>query len=258
MTTWDLRGTSHQVSIVEAALAKCDFPWKVLTTPAPIEVEWADLSVFETRVIREHVYDPLAHALVGEVPDHGYDIAHDHQGEWDPMVREIDGRMRILGLAWYSGKVSLDLYLEDDLLLAQEVFLSEAAHMIDFFWMDDLMRTFLWNQAHRDLPIAQIPENADVQDGEILDPDHPEHGWFDVGGYYGWVGEWWMGAFVMAFAPSVPVTIVFDHPLDTQHAIAIRTHVQQKLLEEGGPTLPPGTTPPRDGCLPKFFRSWLR
>lgn len=250
---FDLQGTAHQVSIVQAALDRCDFPWNRVEDRV-IPVEWADLSVYEERVVYEMTEDH----------GHPYEITHDHDGEWDPMIRMVGGRERILGLAWYSGKVSLDLSLENNVDLAYEVFLSELAHMIDFFWMDDRIRVVVWNQAHREHPEAQLPPDANIEDATVLDPDHPEHGWFDVGGYYGWVGEWWMGAFVLGWSTGVPVTITFDHPLTTDKAMAIRFVIAQKFIEdaplEPSPPLEPEIPeiPTGEGCVPRWLQGLVR
>lgn len=245
---WDLQGTYEQKDLVAAALDKCDFPWEHLNV-ATIPVEWADLSAYGAAQEAEHALHTRAS---GEV-----DHTHDHTGLFDPMVREVDGRSRVLGLAWYSGKVSLDLELVNNPLLAQEVFLSEAAHMTDFFWMDDPLRVAVWNAAHPDE--HDLPLDANVEDA--VDLGHG-HSWFDVGGYYTWLGEWYMGAFVLGFSEGIPVTIEFDHPLTQEAATEVRHAFMLKILEDNPvtPTIPP--PPPveeeREGCLPRFFRSWIQ
>lgn len=228
---WDLQGTDFQVNIVESALKKCDFPWELLDVDV-IPVEWKDLSV----------YGVLARdALKTRATQHD-----PHSGqEADPLIREIDGRTRVLGLAWYSGKVSLDLSLQTNPVLAEEVFLSEAAHMTDFFWMDNGLRVAVWNAAHPDH--EDLPFDATVE--SAVDLGHG-HGWFDIGGYYTWLGEWYMGAFVLAFSHDVPVTIEFDHPLTEESVTEVRNAFTRKILEDDflRPT-PSKPVPATQGCL---------
>jgi hypothetical protein len=247
---WDLQGTEEQNWIIEGALMLCDFPWEELNRDT-IPVEWADLSIYGAAQTAEHALAMRA----GTIEE------HDHSGAYDPMVREVDGRMRVLGLAWYNGKVSIDLSLESDPLLAQEVFLSEAAHMTDFFYMDDPLRVAVYNAAHPD--DHDLPLDTNIEDATDLGHGH---GWFDVGGYYTWLGEWYMGAFVLGFSHQFPVTIEFEHPLTQDAAEEVRHAFMLKFLEDH-PVVPTDPTPPTDppqGCLPKFLarvnrfiQSWI-
>lgn len=253
---WLFQGSPSQNGIVMDALDHCDFPWELLSAHE-IPVEWADLSVYGAQLEAERALRARASSNVfddGHVWDSELD--HHHSGDFDPMVREVDGRSRVLGLAWYSGKVSLDTSLVANPLLAEEVFLSEAAHMTDFFWMDDPLRVAVWNAAHPD--IEDLPLDANVEDA--VDLGHG-HGWFDVSGYYTWLGEWYMGAFVKGFSEGIPVTIEFDHPLTEEAALEVRHAFMLKILEDNPvPPSEPVPVPPieKEGCLPRFFRSWLR
>ncbi len=182
---WDLRGNERQNAIVLEALDACDYPFEWLKVglvakkgKETIPVEWADLSRWAEV--------SAAQAAEG----HGSDHAHKGK-DYDT----IEARGRVLGLAWYSGKVTLDVSLEWDPPLAKEVKLSEGAHMIDFFVMDDEQRNRLYRLFHGD-----------------NDSEHG-HGWFDVGTYREWVGEAFMGGFIQMFAPTIPVTIGFAHGL---------------------------------------------
>lgn len=190
---WDLRGTENQNRIIQEALDRTTFPFDVLLPGLQasvgrsyIPVEWEDLSR----------YNRVADA-------EGHEHVHINGDTGHPIFREIEGRQRVLGLAWYSGKVSMDTSLEFDDELAFEVFLSEGAHMIDFFWMTQEHREAIWNALHVDAEDSDhVTEEGEVGHG---------HSWFDVGGYYSWVGEAWMGLFVRAYS-NVLVTIDFDHP----------------------------------------------
>lgn len=216
---WELQGTESQNAIVREGLGRCTFPFDVLLPELRSEagkdripIEWADLSRWgaQAKSFGSDHHD-----------DHG---DHDHEREWGHVHPEgahgIAFRNRVLGLAWYSGKVSLDIQMESNPALAQEVLLAEGAHMIDFFYMTDQHKVAIWNALHHSDPSAQLRPDTPVKDGTDLGHGHS---WFDVGGYYSWVGEAWMGLFIRAYS-DLPVTINFDHPPDdravhiTQHA----------------------------------------
>jgi hypothetical protein len=201
--TWELRGTDRQRSLALSALSRCDFPWDRLTH-RPIPVDWADLSA--ERGARAHDDGPevLAHEHVTD-PETG-DVGH-----------AVVVRHRVLGLAWYSGRVTLDVSLEDDAELAAEVLLAEAAHMVDFFGMTDRQRVAVWNAVHP--PEQHVAPGTSLADG--VDLGHG-HGWFDVATYGEWVGEEFMGLFCAAFSDVVP-TIPFAHTWDADAALQVRT-----------------------------------
>ena len=183
---WQLVGTPSQNEIVAEALAVCSFPFDRLAPQllsekgrTSIPVEWADLSTYGASA-----------AEAAAVGDHD----HIHEGgDTAHPINDPENRSRVLGLAWYSGKVSIDTSLESNPLLAKEVFLSEGAHMVDFFYMTDEHRAY----------ISSVVHHHD-------ETDHG-HGWFDRGTYREWVGEAFMGIFIQAFAPTIPVTIPFTH-----------------------------------------------
>lgn len=182
---WDLQGTPAQNAIVEQALAKCDYPFERLLPKLQAEqrkitipVEWADLSTYGAGAASA----AGAHEHIHEDGDTGHPITHPEH------------RSRVLGLAWYSGRVSLDLTLESDPLLAMEVFLAEGAHQVDFWAMSDEQREYLFLAMHN------------------FDGTEHGHSWFDVGEYGEWLGESFMEAFIRAFAPSIPVTVILEHP----------------------------------------------
>lgn len=202
-TIFELRGTPKQQGIVRQALRRCSFPWdrmipglRAKVGRDRIPVEWADLSRYAEQ--QEEAHGARKHG-----DDSDFDI--------------LKVRNRVLGLAWYSGKVTLDVSLERDRELAAEVFLSEGAHMVDFF--DPIMdqkRTAIYNAFHPDE--QDVHHDTTIHDG--VDLGHG-HGWFDVGGYYSWVGEAFMGGFVRAYS-DVKVTIAFVHPPTDQAVAEIR------------------------------------
>jgi len=188
---WDLVGTPPQNAVAQAALDRCTLPFYVLSIDR-IPVEWADLSRYAATVAEGKASG--GHAHIHEDGDTGH---------------PIEARERVLGLAWYSGRVTLDTSLEADPTLAGEVLLSEGAHQIDFWWMTDRHRMVIYNALHPDA--EDLPLDTNVEDGVPIDPNDPDEGWFDVGDYRSWLGEQWMALFVAAYS-DLPVTIPFDRP----------------------------------------------
>lgn len=195
---WELRGTESQNRIVQDALKLCDFPFERLVDSlreqtggrVTIPVEWADLSTAGANAAR----------------------GAEEWGKGHP----IEARSAVLGLAWSNGRVQLDVRLEGDARLGHEVFLSEGAHMVDFFYMTD-------------------PDRAAVTAALHPDGGNDGHAWFDQGSYESWVGEAFMGQFVAAFAPAVGVTLTqFLH----RPTVASTSLVRQLLLREEAPGAP--------------------
>lgn len=270
---FDLQGTTQQNLIVHECLARCDFPWreqigqglKFDTGRDTIPVDWQDL----TRYRASEADSPRAHGG-GAHEDTIYDP---DTGE---MAHTIEYRSRVLGLAWYSGRITLENSLVNEPELAGEVFLSEVAHMWDFFGMTDTDRVTVWNAVHP--PEQHIATLTDIVDG--VDLGHG-HGWFDVGDYYQWVGEALMGLFVRAFS-DYSVTIDFpEHPVTPEAAKAVReivyppaedpSPVPEPVPDEPAPVpepapepgpppveeIPTEPVPPRDSLWVRFLR-WLR
>lgn len=196
------RLTPNQQAIIVGAIEATDFPWEQLkpgleeqTGKDRIPVLFRDLSRDALAVEGGH-----AHIHVGG------DVGH-------PILSP--SRKRTLGLAWYSGKVEVDQSLESQPLLAQEVFLAEGAHMIDFFWMSELQRRAIFLLMHG---------GVETEHG---------HTWFDNPSYWDDVGESFMGLFVMAYAPSIPVELGgFSHRPTPELAKQVRE------------ILTPATSPP--------------
>ncbi len=216
MTVFALSGTPTQNAIVQAALDACDFPFDRLaaglqaqTGRTTIPVEWADLSSYGARGVR----------AAGE-----HD--HEHDDEWGTghPVSDPEARAQVLGLAWTNGRVQLEAGLEQNARLAQEVFLSEGAHMVDFFYMTDADRQGITDALHGG-PAAEHG-----------------HGWFDVGPYETWAGEAFMGQFIASFAPSVGVTLTqFVHRPSAESSAAVRKLL---LREPEAPEQPEPETDP--------------
>jgi hypothetical protein len=218
---WNLVGTPSQNVLVQQALDRCDFPWPLLLPglaregKTSLRVEWADLSRY----------------------NHGAE-GHEHADGAHTIVREVEGRRRVLGLFYLPPhmKVVLDNSLVNHPTLAQEVFLAEGAHAADYAWMvDHGLRRQVWNALHSDEhDIAHdVPESGDINHG---------HSWFDgPAGYATWVGESVMALFGMAFS-DVPVTIHLTHPI-TEEAIRVLRDAALPPTPEPPPTPDPEPEP---------------
>lgn len=230
---WQLVGTPSQNAIVQSVLNRCDFPFGKLlpglrqqTGRSTIPVEWADLSR----------YGAIA-AEDAQTRHHSDEVHIDG----DTAIKILDkARSRVLGLAWYSGKITIEQTLESNPELAGEVWISEGAHMVDFFYMTDEHRIAVWNAVHPDH--QHIPPGTNIEDG--VDLGHG-HGWFDMATYREWVGEEFMGLFVKAFS-DFPLTINFAHTWDAD----AREQVRYALVPEFAPQPEPPVVDPEPTPVP--------
>lgn len=222
-----LNGDARQQEILQAGIDDCDFPFDELAPSlakegkTAIDVSWEDLSRYSAKLEQK------------TADDHQH--FHDGDAELSPVIREVEGRARVLGLFYLPPytRIVLDNSLVNSPTLAQEVFLAEAAHAVDYHYMDNDMRLAVWNALHvaeHDLKQGDtVHESGDLGHG---------HSWFDgPSGYGTWVGEAFMEAFVKSFAPNVPVTIHLDHPVSHEAALQIR---EALLPKPPKPPLPDG------------------
>lgn len=202
---FDLVGDDEQNTIIKQAIAEQDYPWERLDLSSvgreAIPVEWADLSRYTQEL--EAAERSGAHLHFHKDGD----TAH-------PIAGELEGRRRVLGLAWYSGKVTIEQSLKAQPLLAREVFHSEGAHMADFFdpAITPEVRRQIFAFYHPDMTPEEIAA-------------HTEHGWFEETGnndYWSWVGESFMEGFIYAFTPLRPPSTRFDHPTTEEIGQQIR------------------------------------
>lgn len=207
---WDLSTlTPRQKEITEQALARCAFDWEKLrpglkaqTGKNAIPVEWADLARYRAKSVERS-------SKIDLLDQHeGHDHYHVQDLETGDKAHVLATRKRALGLAWYSGKVSIDSSLESDPELAIEVFLSEGAHMIDFFWMTDEQRQEIFRYYHG---------GSDAEHG---------HTWFDNPSYWEDTGESFMAGFVSAFSNVKPTIGAFTHVTTPEIAAKIRILLQ--------------------------------
>lgn len=208
---FDFYGTDVQRRIARETIDRFTFPhWERLLTKlaakgrTSIPVEWADLTRYAAQLA-------TAEAKGGHVHVHADgDTA-------DPVLDRA--RARVLGLAWYSGKITLEQTLVDRPELAAEVLGAEVAHMVDFF--DPLM-----DDGGRD----RI--NSAYHGGQLIDHEHDQ--WFDEGGYWDWPGESFMEGFTRAFSDVEPTISGFTHKT-TPHVVAV---IRDVLDPQPAPEVP--------------------
>lgn len=183
-----------------------------------IPVEFTDLSRFAEQAAEAAARN--GHAHINEDDDHAHLLA--------------DSRARVLGLAWYSGKVSVDSSLSH--ALALEVFLAEGAHMIDFFWMTNNDRAAIAQSLH---------PTGDWQ--------HDQHGWFEERGdadYNDWPGENFMDLFMLAATDVKPTMAMrWSHPI-TEAAINATRIVLERGFKAPEPAPVPPPNPPETAPVP--------
>ncbi len=205
--------------LVDAALARCTYPFAEHGPGVTIPVEFADLARYlqrNTARVRGHDDDHAHISHPGAFPelaDHGH--VHVDKDDTGERGHGIVFRQQALGLYWLptarypGGRVSIEQALDPE--LAQEVFLCEAAHAVDYVAMTDAQRRAV---------------NALYHGGQHPPvPGHERCGWFDERGerrYAWWPGEAWMVTFVRAFSDLTVRFDQFAHPSTPQVVAAAR------------------------------------
>lgn len=217
---------------VEVAFGRGRYPWatlreglhrKVGRTAIPIDA--ADLSRYGAAAASlDDRPEPIA--LVRAGADGHEDHDHHHPEEGGDKAHLIAHRKRALGLAWYSGRVTLELTLLGEPELLAEVLWAELAHMVDFFGMTGDQRRAIYAAFHG---------------GEVTDHGHgdPED-WFGDKvnlGYWFQVGEAFMGGFILAFTDIRGRLGGFGHTATPE----VGRQISAILV---GPALPPPAPPP--------------
>lgn len=131
------------------------------------------------------------------------------------------------GMASEAGWIQISTALGD--AEAQEVFLMESAHAVDFFYTTNQQRKAIYDAFH---PAG--PDN---------------HSWFEPSTYWNQVGEAFMYAFVWAFSDLRPASSFAHKPTE-----AIAATVRQVY---GGVT-PPNPKPPVPPQPPQPEPTWLQ
>lgn len=203
---FDMRGIRSLAyrKILQEALNACDYPFNRIrrSTKRRIPVTVTDLSRYTDALGQK------THAHVHGAKGHGH------------LTAGMVGRRRApLGLYWLptpdnpAGAIEISNAIMNDPDLAQEVFLAEAAHAVDYgLPLSDEQRKKIFGFYHGG------DESA-----------HGDHGWFEESGgqdYWSWVGESFMGGFMMAFADSLPRPLQarqqWKHPTTKEIAQKIR------------------------------------
>ena len=198
------QGSMDQRLWMEEAIRRTTFPFELLRPGLVAQVGRDYIPVLFSDLTRYQAADDGGSA-------HQHEHPHDHAtgDEAHPITRMLDGRKRVLGLAWYSGKVEVERTCPKD--LAMEVFLAEAAHMVDFFYMTPEQREKIYDIYHGG--------HAETHD----------HGWFEETGnndYWSWVGESFMYGFTAAFSDVPYSGDNFHHPTTPSIARQIRLTLQ--------------------------------
>lgn len=185
--TFDLSGITDPAhrDVVQSALNACSYPFGRIrrNTGRKVPVAVSDLSRF---------------AVALDAQGHGH--VHSEAGEHGHLLGAPEARKAPLGLYWLpttqhpAGRIELHSGIMGDTALAQEVFLAEAAHAVDYgVPLTDEQR----------LQIAQAYHDSNPHDHS---PSNP-HGWFEEKGerdYFDWIGESFMSGFMAAYAPKLP------------------------------------------------------
>jgi hypothetical protein len=181
--------------VVADAFALGPYPWHTLSdgllgktgrTRIPLDV--ADLSRWGAQAAQAaDDGDVLTRRVVGVDHDDAHDKLH------AAGAHLVVFRRRALGLAWYSGRVTLEQTLAGDPALAAKVLWFELAHMVHFFGLTPDQERAIFAAFHA---------------GEVTEHGHgsPEDLFGDVDrtGYWHQVGEAWMVAFAGAVAGISP------------------------------------------------------
>lgn len=211
--TFDLSQlTRPQRLIIDGAIARCDFPFE-LCLPA-LHDRWGRRSIVVT-------WEPLEPYLGG--------VGHEHDESVHATAHPVQARGRVAGLAWTDGRIMLAPWLESESALAVEVWLAEAAHQVDFFFISQDQRRALFALFHHGDPTP-----------------HDDHGWFEEAGnqnYWDWVGESWMAAFTLAYSDVVPDWMDFSHRVTAEARDTIRS-----ILGVPMPPAPPSGPAPYFGA----------
>lgn len=122
---WNLTGTENQRAILRAAFETIKFPFdRLAQLPGTPEMGWRDLNGGRYAAAAVHSLD-LARSHEGH---------HDSEDRPDAFEGEVDGRRWIMGLIYTrSGRIYLDVRLEQHPQLAMAVVAAEIAHAVDFF-----------------------------------------------------------------------------------------------------------------------------
>lgn len=141
MLKWQLTGTANQIAIAQEALNRIHFPWKLLQLPGVPELGWRDLN------------RRAANPVVQQLRKQQINGRH-HEGEThalpEPLYGHIDGRRWVMGVFYPgSGRIYIDIRLEQYPEIAHSVVSAEIAHAVDeFLPLTDQQRTEIMKALH--------------------------------------------------------------------------------------------------------------
>lgn len=203
---WDLTKVTNpeHKRVIQDALNACDFPFSRIrrNTRKRVPVEVKDLSRWN--------------ASVAAAKGHAH--AHDEEGN-EAHILAVP-RRGALGLYWLptaehpAGRVEVEQSIMGNAPLAQEVFLAEAAHAVDYGAV---------SEADREALMALFEHSH-------IGHEHP--GWFEEHGeqdYWAWRGERWMGLFMAAFAPTLQRPLENSQPWHWTYTDAAAAEVRRIL-----------------------------
>ncbi len=248
MSIFDLSSlTPRQREITQEAIDATKFDYNLLLPKlqatkgkSQIPVRWEDLSRFGQAV------------EVRASGDHDHGLPHDHiEIDGDVahvLMGEIEGRRAALGLAWYSGAISIEKTLEGNPAVAKEVFVAEGAHMVDFFFMTLDQKRAIFKAYHPGMSEAEIERHG--------------HDWFDdeegVGDptvkhadYWSWVGESFMSGFLHAYASTLETPLEARQPWTHRTTPAIALQIREILTPTPVPPVEPVS--PKDPASSPYF-----
>ena len=175
MLRWNLTGTPSQIAIATRAFEEIKFPFERLNQlPGIPALNWMDLNPGMPTTL------PMAGLHTAETeppPRHHGDHDHDDGDKPDQLVATLaDGRKWVMGQIWtYSGRIDLDIRLEQDPLLAMAVIGAEIAHAVDFFlpMTDDQRNEFLrlWGVGGTWWEVQSYPDEYYRLGGEAFMPE---------------------------------------------------------------------------------------
>lgn len=235
---WDIGNlTSQQKQLVMEAIGECSFNWNHLLPGLNTGNQWSrpgkvsipvtcrDLSTFNG-AITHHPQDDYSgyHAIkvdeLGNVMDEHNEVA----------------AAGVLGLFWFDGRVEVEQSLVNNPALFKEVFLSEGAHAVDFYY---LWPNYLRNSLY-----------------DIYHPNGPDsHGHFE-GAYFDMVGEAFMGGFVYATTNKPPSLLGFSHVTTKLISDKIKPLLKIGILEP--PVINPTGPTLRDASKAEFEAEFNR
>lgn len=193
---WNLAGLNDaHLGQVTKAVREIKFPWLWLRPKLASEYGKQQIPVRTSDLSKYGLDLPDAHEHEHEIAEETVHVhIKDKAGHIGHLISP-PGRAWIAGLCWSNGLIEIDPRADGQ--LAKDVFASEAAHAVDFFWM-----TIPFLSITQEVTPMRRAIWAAFHGGKV--EDHPGHSWWEPADYANQVGEGWMALFQHAFAPYEP------------------------------------------------------